>query len=53
MGLAWDGKGEYDKAIEFYNRALKIFIDILGENHPNVRVVKDNLEFIKKKIKKK
>ena len=28
--------GEYDKALEFYQKALKIRLHVLGENHPDV-----------------
>lgn len=44
--------GEYHKAIEFYNKALKIFKPMLGENHPHTRIVKNNIEELKEKLKK-
>ena len=35
--------GEYDKAIEFYNKALKIYLATLGENHPSTASTYNNL----------
>ncbi len=35
LGLAWDAKGEYDKAISYYEKALKIDLKTFGENHSN------------------
>ena len=34
LGIAYDSKGEYDKAIDYYERALKITVASLGEDHP-------------------
>ncbi len=43
LGLAWEGKGEYDKANEYYKKALQIDLKVLGENHPNVAREYNNL----------
>ena len=50
LGAAWNAKGQYDKAIEYYQKTLKIFIKYLGENHPNTKTVKKNIEEVKKKM---
>jgi len=36
LGLAYNNKGAYDKAIEYYKKALKIDIKKLGPEHPSV-----------------
>ena len=36
LGLAWYAKGEYDKAIEFYEKALNSDLKTLGKDHQNV-----------------
>ena len=50
IGLVYFNKGEYEKAIGFYNKALKILISTVGENHPYVEICNDNLERAKKKL---
>ena len=41
----WPGKqkGEYDKAIEYYEKALKSGIKTFGEDHPQVAIYRNNL----------
>ncbi len=36
MGLILDYKGEYDSAIEYFQKALEINLNILGPEHLNV-----------------
>ena len=36
LGLAYDSKGDYDKAIEYYQKALKINLKKPGPEHPDV-----------------
>ena len=36
IGNAYCNRGDYDKALEFYQKALKIRFQVLGENHPDV-----------------
>ena len=36
MGKAWADKGNYTRAIEFYEQALKVTILAFGDEHPNV-----------------
>ncbi len=43
LGLAWRNKGEYDKAISYYEKALAIQIKFFGEEHPSVAVQNINL----------
>ncbi|MDX1907393.1 MAG: tetratricopeptide repeat protein [Bacteroidia bacterium] len=43
LGFAWYSKGEYDKAIGYYDKALQISLKALGENHPDVATRYDNL----------
>lgn len=51
IGLVYRNLGEYDKALEYYFKALEIRKDVLGEKHPNtagsygnIGVVYHNLE---------
>jgi len=48
LGLAWDNKGEYDRAIEYYSQSLVILQKRLGDNHPNTKMVKKNLRNVRK-----
>ncbi|MCG8639128.1 MAG: tetratricopeptide repeat protein [Desulfobacterales bacterium] len=43
LGLAWHSKGEYDKAIAYYEISLAVFETVLGKNHPNMKTVRNNL----------
>ena len=43
LGLAWNSKGEYDKAIEFYEKALTSDIKTFGTDHPSVATSWNNL----------
>ncbi len=43
LGAAWEAKGNYDKAIEYYEKALKSDLENLGEDHPNVATYRNNL----------
>ena len=43
LGLAYDSKGDYDKAIEYYQKSLKIGLKKLGSEHPDVATSYNNL----------
>ena len=43
LGLAYSDKGEYDRAIEYYEKCLEIELDKLGHDHPSVARSYNNL----------
>ena len=43
LGTAYGSKGNYDKAIEYHRKALKIDLKKLGPEHPNVAIMYNNL----------
>ncbi|MCK5384909.1 MAG: tetratricopeptide repeat protein [Alphaproteobacteria bacterium] len=43
LGSVWQAKGEYDKAIGYYEQAMEIFRKFLPENHPNIKITQGNL----------
>ncbi|EGD74102.1 kinesin light chain isoform 1 [Salpingoeca rosetta] len=43
LGNAYYSKGEYDKAIAFYEKALAITVETLGEKHPSTASTYNNL----------
>ncbi|MBU4343974.1 MAG: tetratricopeptide repeat protein [Desulfobacteraceae bacterium] len=43
IGMAYDSKGEYDRAIEYYQKALEIGIKKLGPEHPSVATRYNNI----------
>lgn len=38
IGVVWDNKGEYDKALDFYQKCLVIRLKSLGAEHPSVAI---------------
>lgn len=47
LGTIFYYLGEYDKAIEYYNRALKIVKDKLGDKHPHAIDLMEKIRFLK------
>ena len=43
LGLAYKNKGVYDRAIEYYEKSLRIKIAALGDEHPSVATSYNNL----------
>ncbi|EGD81841.1 kinesin light chain isoform 1 [Salpingoeca rosetta] len=43
LGIAYASKGEYDKAIAYYEKALAVFVETLGEKHPSTANTYNNL----------
>jgi tetratricopeptide (TPR) repeat protein len=43
IGGIWNTKGQYDKALEYFEKDLKISIDYYGESHPNVASTKNSI----------
>ena len=39
----YDNKGDYDTALEYYNKALDIYLQVLGENHPDTATSYNNI----------
>ena len=42
-GLAWGKKGEFDKAIEYFEKIMQSDLKDFGEEHPNVAISWNNL----------
>ena len=43
LGIVADDQGEYEEAKAYYQKALKIYVSKLGEDHPSVTRTKRNL----------
>jgi len=43
LGLAYRSNGDYDRAIEYYQKALKIDLKQLGPGHPDVAIRYNNI----------
>ncbi len=46
MGLVYDAQGDYAKALEYHNKALKIRLATFGENHPDVATSYNNMGLV-------
>ena len=51
MGTAFFGLGIFNKALENYNKAFDIWKEILGEEHQNTKIVLENIEVVKDKLR--
>ena len=48
-GRPWEReKGEYDKAIEYHEKALKILNDVFPDGHSYIDIVKKNLKEVER-----
>ncbi len=47
LGATYYKKRDYDKAIEYYQKALKIARKRLGANHPHTKLFQRNLNSVK------
>ena len=45
IGGVYYNQGNYDQALEYYNKALKIYLAVFGENHPDVAMSYSNIGF--------
>ena len=43
IGGVYYNQGNYDQALEYYNKALKIYLAVLGDSHPNVAMNYNNI----------
>ena len=48
LGIVARNQGEYEEAKAYYQKALKIFVSKLGEDHPYVKQTKRNLDVFTK-----
>ena len=39
-------QGDYEKTLEYYNKALNILIELFGEIHPNIATTYSNIGYI-------
>ena len=46
IGIVYRNKGDYDKALEYYLKAVKIREAVLGENHPSTALSYNNISWI-------
>ena len=51
IGMIYYSQGNYSKAYEYFSKAFVIREKALGPNHPDTKDVKDNMEYMKTKIK--
>jgi len=51
IGEVHDKRGDYAKALEYFQKALTIQQTVLGENHPNVQKTREIIDDVKLKIK--
>ena len=51
IGSLYYVQGDYGNALEYCNKALIIFIEMFGTEHPYSQTIRENIEFIKDKMK--
>ena len=50
IGYAYDDMGDYDKALEYYGKALEIFESKLGKDHPYTATTYNNIALVYKNM---
>ncbi len=53
IGLLYQAQGQYEPALEFFQKAIAICSESLGDQHPNTQTIKNNLERLRREIKNK
>ncbi len=51
VAIRWNNLGEAWRSLGEYEKALKVFQTVLGDSHPNTKVVQENLDRARKRIK--
>ena len=51
IGTLYFHQGNYEKALEYLFKALAICEKVLGTEHPDTKTVRENIDFIKSKLK--
>lgn len=46
IAFVYDSKGDYPSALEWYQKALDISEKVLGKEHPNTIIIRENMKFI-------
>ncbi|MBR0046225.1 MAG: tetratricopeptide repeat protein [Bacteroidaceae bacterium] len=50
VGSVYYSQGNYTKAFDYFSKSLAILEKVLGEDHPNTKIVKENIESLKQKM---
>lgn len=50
MAVVYDAQGEYEKVLEYFNKALLIYKSKLGEKHPHTVSLYDRIKKLQDKI---
>lgn len=48
-----ESEGNYDKALDYCNKALNTYMEALGESHPSVAASQKNIELMQHEIEEK
>ena len=51
IGKVYCQKGDFDKALDYYQKALAIQQEVLGENNPSVQETQKAIDEVKQKMK--
>ena len=47
IAIVYKKQGKYEEALEYYNKALTIYINKLGEDHPYTKLTQNNIRICK------
>ena len=50
LGLVYENQGNYEKALEYYQKALKIRADVLGASHPATIKAQQSIDELNQKL---
>ena len=43
-------RGKYSDALDYYQKAYSIFVEVLGVNHPNTKLIEKKIKDVKEKL---
>jgi len=50
IGVFYANRGDFSKALEYLEKALKIFEEKLGTEHPNTKQTKQDVDYVKSNL---
>jgi tetratricopeptide (TPR) repeat protein len=50
IAIVYNSKGDYDNALDYFNKALTIYKSALGDSHPDVADTRNNVKLLQEQM---